>query len=116
MSTLHSIVVIVHLIGFATLFGGWIVEAFGKRRITKVMQWGLVIALVAGLALSAPWDLGYEPNYMKIGIKLLVVIVIGALLGIGGARQKRNGVVPAGLFWPIGILTVLNVCLALLWH
>jgi hypothetical protein len=53
---------------------------------------------------------------MKIGIKLLVVIVIGALLGIGGARQKRNGVVPAGLFWPIGILTVLNVCLALLWH
>lgn len=116
MHTLHSIVVIVHLLGFATLFGGWIVEAFGQRRITKVMHWGLVVALVAGLVLSAPWDLGYDLNYMKVGTKLLVVVAIGALLGIGAARQKRTGSVPAGLFWPIGVLTVLNVCLALLWH
>ena len=116
MLTLHSIVVIIHLLGFAALFGSWIVEVFNKRQITKVMQWGLVVALVAGLALSAPWDLGNEPNYMKIGVKLLVVVIIGALMGIGGARQKRNGVAPAGLFWPIGILTVVNVCLALLWH
>lgn len=116
MHTLHSIVVIVHLLGFATLFGGWIVEAFGQRRITKVMSWGLAVALVAGLALSAPWDLGYDLNYVKVGTKLLVVVVIGALLGIGSARQKRSGSVPPALFWPVGVLTVLNVCLALLWH
>jgi len=114
MEILHSIVVIVHLIGFATLFGGWLVEAVGKHRITKIMHWGLVIALVAGLALSAPWGLD-DPNYAKIGTKLVVVIVIGALLGIGSARQKRNGSVPAPLFWGIGILTVVNVALAILW-
>ena len=115
MHTLHSIVIIVHLIGFATLFGSWITEAFGKRRITKTMNWGLVIALVAGLALAAPWGL-YDENYVKIACKLVVVIIIGALLGIGSARQKRNGSVPAGLFWPVGILTLLNVCFAMLWH
>ena len=114
MDTLHSIVVIIHLIGFATLFGGWVVEAFGQRRVTKVMQWGLVIALVAGIALSAPWYDGM--NYAKIGTKLVVVLVIGALMGIGGARQKRTGAVPAPLFWGVGILTLLNVCLAMLWH
>jgi len=114
MEILHSIVVILHLVGFATLFGGWLVEAVGKRRITKIMQWGLVIALVAGLALAAPWGLG-EPNYAKIGTKLVVVIVVGALLGIGGARQKRSGSVPAPLFWGIGILTLVNVAIAILW-
>lgn len=114
MEILHSIVVIIHLIGFATLFGGWLVEAVGKRRVSKVMHWGLVIALVAGLALAAPWGLG-DPNYAKIGTKLVVVIIVGALLGIGSARQKRNGSVPPALFWGIGLLTLINVCIAVLW-
>ncbi|WP_221585902.1 Fe-S protein [Microbacterium sp. G2-8] len=116
MEILRSVVVLVHLIGFATLFGSWIVEAAsGRREITRIMHWGLAIALVAGLALAAPWGLDGDPNYMKIGVKLVVVIVIGALLGIGGARQKRTGEVPAALFWLIGILTVLNAALAVLW-
>lgn len=114
MEILHSIVIIIHLIGFATLFGGWLAEAVGKRRINKVMQWGLVVALIAGLALAAPWGLG-DPNYAKIATKLVVVIIIGAVLGIGSARQKRNGSVPPVIFWSIGILTLINVCIAVLW-
>lgn len=35
METLRHIVLFIHLIGFATLFGAWAVEAFGgKRQIT----------------------------------------------------------------------------------
>ncbi|NHI17835.1 Fe-S protein [Microbacterium excoecariae] len=116
METLRSIVVLVHLIGFATLFGAWIVEVASRRReITRVMHWGLAIALVAGLALAAPWGIDGELNYTKIAIKLVVVVVIGALLGIGAARQKRTGAVPAAIFWLIGLLTVLNAALAVIW-
>jgi len=115
MEILRSIVVLIHLIGFATLFGAWLVEAIGRRRITRLMHWGITIALVAGLALAAPWGIDHELNYVKITIKLVVVVVIGALLGIGAARERKTGSVPPGVFWPIGLLTLLNAGLAVIW-
>lgn len=115
MEILRSIVVLVHLVGFATLFGAWVVELVGQRRVTRIMHWGLGIALVAGLALSAPWGLDHDLNYAKIGIKLLVLVLIGGLLGAGAGRLRKSGSVPAGIFWPIGILTLLNAGLAVIW-
>jgi hypothetical protein len=115
MEILRSIVVLIHLIGFATLFGAWLVEAIGKRRITRLMHWGLGIALVAGLALAAPWGIDGELNYVKITIKLVVVVIIGALLGIGAARERKTGSVPPAVFWLIGLLTLLNAGLAVIW-
>ncbi|WP_175985776.1 Fe-S protein [Microbacterium tenebrionis] len=119
METLRHVVVLVHLVGFAVLFGSWAVQAFGgKRQITKIMDWGLAIAGVAGLALAAPWGLadGVEMNYAKIGTKLVVLLIIGALLGIGGGRQKRGATVPPAIFWLVGILTLANAGIALLWR
>ncbi len=117
METLRGIVVIIHLIGFATLFGAWLVEAAARRmRFTRLMTVGMVIALVAGLALAAPWGISYDLNYVKLGVKLGILIVIGALLGIGTARQRRNGSVPPVMFWLVGILTLVNVCIAVLWR
>lgn len=116
MEILRSIVVLVHLVGFATLFGAWVVELVGQRRVTRIMHWGLGIALVAGLALSAPWGLDHDLNYAKIGIKLVVLVLIGGLLGAGAGRLRKSGSVPAGIFWPIGILTLVNAGLAVIWR
>ncbi|WP_067247783.1 Fe-S protein [Microbacterium resistens] len=117
METLRLIVVFVHLIGFAVLFGAWAAQAFGgERRITKIMDWGLAIAGVAGLALAAPWGISYDLNYVKIGVKLVVLLVIGAMLGIGAARQKRGEAVPSGVFWLIGLLTLANAGMGMLWR
>ncbi|UWF78026.1 MULTISPECIES: Fe-S protein [Microbacterium] len=119
METLRHVVLLVHLIGFATLFGAWATQAFGGRReLTRLMDIGLAIAGVAGLILAAPWGLpdGAEMNYAKIGTKLVVLVVIGALIGIGTARQKRNQDVPPAMFWAVGILTLLNASLAVLWR
>ncbi|GEB44332.1 MULTISPECIES: Fe-S protein [Microbacterium] len=117
MEILRSVVVLVHLVGFAVLFGAWVVEAVARRtRVTPLMSYALVISLVTGLALSAPWGLDHDLNYAKIGVKLVVLIVIGALLGIGSARQKRTGTLPPAIFWPIGILALLNAGLAVVWH
>lgn len=117
METLRHIVLFVHLLGFAVLFGAWAVQAFGgKREFTRLMSIGMTIAAVAGLALAAPWGISYEPNYVKIGVKLVVLLVIGALLGIGTARQKRGVGVPAAMFWLVGILTAANAAIAVIWR
>ncbi|MDO5630124.1 MAG: Fe-S protein [Mobilicoccus sp.] len=118
METLRLIVLLVHLVGFAVLFGAWAVQAFGgKREITRVMSYGLAIAAVAGLALAAPWGLaeGRELDYMKIGVKLVILLVIGGLLGAGSARQRRTGSTPPALFWSVGVLTLANAAIAVLW-
>ncbi len=116
MEILRHAVVLVHLVGFAVLFGSWAVEAIGERRITRIMTWGMTIAAVAGLALAAPWGVDGELNYAKIGTKLVILLVIGALLGIGTGRQRRTGAAPAPLFWLIGILTLANAGIAVLWR
>ncbi|AXA97279.1 Fe-S protein [Microbacterium sp. PM5] len=116
MEILRHVVVLVHLTGFAILFGAWVVEAVGQRRVTRLMTWGMLIAAVAGLALAAPWGIDYPLNYTKLGVKLVVLLAIGALLGIGTARQRKASAVPPVMFWLVGILTILNAALAVLWR
>ncbi|MDZ8170981.1 Fe-S protein [Microbacterium xanthum] len=116
MEIVRHLVVLVHLVGFALLFGAWAVEAFGGRqRITRLMNGGLAVAAVAGLALAAPWGTDGDLNYAKIGVKLVILLVIGALLGMGSARQRKSGSVPAGVFWSIGALTLVNAGIAVVW-
>ena len=117
METLRHVVVLVHLVGFAVLFGAWVVEAVNRRRrVTPLMNWGLAIAGVAGLILAAPWGIDDDLNYTKIGVKLVILIVIGALLGIGAGRQRKTGSVPQAIFWSIGILTLVNAGIAVIWR
>lgn len=117
MEILRNVVLLVHLTGFAILFGAWAVEAVAKRyQATRLMDVGLLIAGVAGLALAAPWGLDHELNYVKIGVKLVVLIVIGGLIGASTSRARKGTPVPAGVFWLIGALTLLNAALALLWR
>lgn len=116
LETLRLIVVFLHLVGFALLLGAWAVEAFGRRRITRLMHYGFALAAVSGLALAAPWGLSHDLNYPKIAVKLVVLLVIGAFLGIGSARGRKADVVPPALFWSIGVLTLLNAGLAVLWR
>ncbi|MDR2998851.1 MAG: Fe-S protein [Microbacterium sp.] len=120
METLRAVVVFVHLLGFAVLFGAWAAQAFGgKKQFTQLMNIGLGIAGVAGLALAAPWGIEWTPGmsfYIKITVKLVVLIIIGGLLGMGMAKQKRGEAVPAGAFWAVGVLALLNAALGFFWH
>lgn len=117
METLRLVVVLVHLVGFAVLFGAWAAQAFGgSRKITRIMDYGLAIAGLAGLALAAPWGIDHDLNYVKVGVKLVVLLIVGAIIGIGTARQKRGDAVPAAMFWLIGILTLANAAMGVLWR
>ena len=117
MELLRNVVVLLHIVGFAVTFGAWAAEAAAKRfRVTRLMDYGILVSLLTGLALSAPWPAGIELNYPKIGVKLVILIVLGGLLGMGSVRQKRTGdPVPPALFWSVGVLSFAAAAIAVLW-
>lgn len=106
-----------HIVGFAVTFGAWVAEAAARRlRFTRVMDYGLLLSLVTGLALAAPWPAGVQPNYSKIGVKLAILVVLGGVLGMGSARQRRSGEpVPRPLFIAAGVLSLLAAGIAVIW-
>lgn len=117
MEVLRDVVVLVHLVGFAVTFGAWVAEAAaGRFRTTRLMDYGLLVSLLTGLALSAPWPAGIELNYPRIGVKLVILVLLGALLGMGNARQRRTGeAVPRPLFAAVGALAFAAAAIAVLW-
>ena len=117
MELLRNVVVLLHIAGFAVIFGAWVVEAAARRFcITREMHYGILLSLITGLILAAPWPAGVSLNYPKIGIKLVILLIVGGILGMGGARQKRTGEpVARPLFWAVGVLVFAAAAIAVLW-
>jgi hypothetical protein len=117
MEVLRNVVVLLHLVGFAVTFGAWVAEAAARQfRFTPVMNYGILISFLTGVALAAPWPAGEEINYPKVGVKLVIVVVIGAVLGIGSARQRRTGdPVARPLFASVGVLAFAAAAVGVLW-
>jgi hypothetical protein len=115
---LRNVVVLGHLIGFAVLFGAWVAEAAARRnRFTPVMNYGLLISFLTGVALAAPWPAGIVIDYAKVGVKLVILVVIGALIGMGSARQRRTGEpVAQPVFLAVGLLALLAAGIGVLWQ
>ncbi|KUI33555.1 Fe-S protein [Mycobacterium sp. IS-1496] len=117
MQLLRDAVVLLHIVGFAVTFGAWAAEAVARRfRTTRLMDYGVLLSLVTGLALAAPWPADVVLNYPKIGVKLAILIVLGGILGMSNARQrKRNLQVPRPLFYAVGVLSFAAAAIAVLW-
>lgn len=117
MDLLRNVVILLHVAGFAVTFGGWVAEAAARRfRFTRTLDYGLLVSLLTGLALSAPWPAGVDLNYPKIGIKLVILVVLGGVLGMGSARQRRTGeAVPRAMFYAVGVLSFGAAAIAILW-
>ena len=118
METLRHVVVLIHLVGFALLFGAWAVEAYNRRlQVTPLMQWGLGIAALAGLVLAAPWGISYELNYVKLGVKLARSCSRSARSSASArSASARTARCRPAIFWSIGVLTLGNAAIALLWR
>jgi len=116
MTTLISIFLVIHLLGFGALFGGLLIQAREpQKKVNALMRDGVGTALVAGLILfgldSAHDHPGAEWHW-KMSVKLVVALIITALVMIN-MRKPR---IPQGLWAGLLALTVLNVCVAAIWH
>lgn len=117
MQLLRDAVVLIHIVGFAITFGAWVAEAVaGRFHTTRLMDYGVLVSLLTGLALAAPWPTDVVLNYPKIGLKLAILIVLGGVLGMSNARQRRsNAPVPRPLFYAVGVLSFAAAAVAVLW-
>ena len=117
MEVLRSVIVLLHIVGFAVVFGAWIAEAAARRfTFTALMNYGLLMLLLTGIVLAAPWPAGFHPNYPKIIVKSVILLAMGAVMGIGKARQGRTGQPPPRpLFLAAGLLTFLAAAIAVIW-
>ncbi|MFG2099193.1 hypothetical protein ACIBXA_14240 [Micromonospora echinaurantiaca] len=113
MEALRLILRYVHLIGFALLLGGAIVQyVSGRLRINSSMLWGAVIMLLTGIGLSAPLRDGDEPDPAKLVTKLVLALLIFVMVFFSRKREVVN----RGHFLAIVGLTLVNAAVAVFWR
>ena len=115
MDALRLILRYIHLVGFALLLGGAIVQYLsGKLRINAAMLWGAIIQLLTGIALSAPLRGGddKEPDPAKLAVKGVIALMIFVMVFFSRKREEVN----KGHFMAIIGLTLVNAAVAVFWQ
>lgn len=113
MDLLYNVFVLLHLVGFAALFGGAFTQLKGPKRVVNAAMFhGALTQVVSGVLLLGLQEMGDDPvNHMKLGIKFVVLVVILVLVLLN--RKKPD--VAQGAFWAIFALTLVNAGIAVFW-
>jgi hypothetical protein len=117
VTILLHVLLVLHLLGMATLIGAFFVQRGQAEGLTDLWLWGAGVQAVTGLAMvglidGAKIDGGLSlDGHIKIGIKLVVLLVIGLLAVIGRNRPEKARPLATSMV----SLTVVNVLLAVLW-
>lgn len=114
MDIVYSLLIVLHLIGWAIVLGG-VIATMRQGTLPKGAFHGALTALVTGLALAGLWSsdlIDGSPNNVKIAVKMVIALVIVALIFV--ARREEDKV-SKPLLGAIAGLTVANVAIAVLW-
>lgn len=114
MDFLRDVLLFFHFIGLAALFGGLFVQVKAHPRVVNnAMFHGILTQLVTGLLLVGVLEAGDdEVDNAKIGVKLLVALVIGALVLV----NRKKAALADGLYLGLLGLTVANIAVAVFWN
>lgn len=118
MEILMSILLILHIIGIAGLFGGWFLQISKVVRGTAVIPAGMVhagwLALVAGILMFGVVEMTADPT-MDLRIKLTVKLLIAAVIMVLLMLNKKKDPAPSSIMWLVGGLTLANIVIAVVW-
>jgi len=116
MTVLYNVLLVLHLLGWAIVFGGAL-AGMKKPSLPAGALHGILTALVTGIlmvGLAESTSVGPDAiNHMKVGIKLLVAAVATGIVVYG---VKKPAKVTRGFLGGIAGLVVLNVAIAVLWR
>ena len=114
METVRLVLLFVHILGWAALFGGLVVQGREPaKRVNAAMRDGVGTAVLSGLALVGViqgGDLG-EVDNAKITVKLVIGLVLLVLV-MANMRKER---IPQGLWVGLTLLTAANIAVAVFW-
>ena len=113
METLRLVLLVLHLLGFAALFGGLVVQVRTPEKVVNAaMRDGAGTAFLAGLLLVGVLEAGEPPvDHAKVGVKFAIGLVILVLVMMN-VRKER---IPQGLWAGVLLLAVANVGVAVFW-
>lgn len=115
MEIVYDIVVVLHFLGLASLIGGWLVQmrAGGGRHINPAMLHGALTQLVTGVIIVGLGEsvLDRDYDYAKITTKLVITAVVLLLVWV----NRKKDLIPDGLYYIVGGLSIVNVAIAVLW-
>ena len=112
METVRLVLLVIHILGFAALFGGLVVQAREPQKsVNGAMRDGAGTAFLAGLLLVGVIEAGDgDLDHAKIGVKFAIGLVILVLV-MANTRKPR---IPQGLYAGLLVLTVVNIAVAVL--
>ena len=117
---LRNITLILHFIGIGALLGGFLTQMKAMRsrqaKIVPAINHGAWTMFITGLILTGLAEYrastnGFEVNHALIAAKTVVIIAILALVL---TNKKKSAVSPA-VFGSIGLLTIANITMAVLY-
>jgi peptidoglycan/LPS O-acetylase OafA/YrhL len=116
MDVLIHLFVGLHIIGIAALLGGFLTQmkamGQGTARFVPAMLHGALTMLVTGVVLVGLNQADDNSlDNIKLGVKLALLIVILGLVYVKRDEEK----VDKGAFAAVGMLTVANIFIAVLW-
>ncbi|MFE7894278.1 hypothetical protein [Streptomyces sp. NPDC057412] len=116
MDVLIHLFVGLHIVGIAALLGGYLTQmkamGQGTARFVPGMLHGALTMLVTGVILVGLNQADDQSvNNVKIGVKLALLVVILGLVYVKRDEEK----VDAKLFGLVGLLTLANIFIAVLW-
>src|SRR5919107_718590 len=113
METLRLVLLVLHLLGFAALFGGLVVQVRSPEKVVNAaMRDGIGTAFLAGLLLVGVLEAGDDPvDHAKIAVKFAIGLVILVLV----MMNLRKPSIPRGLYYGLLALTVANIAVAVFW-
>lgn len=119
MALVHQLLVLLHLVGFAALLGGLLVQLRNTHpEVNAAMLHGSWSQLATGVALVGWSEVGMGSgdgtglNYPKIAVKLVVTVALVVLI----VKNRRFFSIPKGLWGLLAVMTLLNAALAVLWQ
>lgn len=113
MEFLRHLLLVLHILGFAALIGGLLVQArVPEKVVNAAMRDGAGTAFVAGIALVGVLEADdADVDNAKIAVKGLIGLVLLVLV-MANLRKER---IPQGLWAGLLLLSVVNVCVAVFW-
>ncbi|MDM8085622.1 hypothetical protein QUV83_12675 [Cellulomonas cellasea] len=116
MTILYNVLLVLHLLGWAIVFGGAL-AGMKKPALPAGALHGILTALVTGILMVGLAESGVAGpehiNNMKVGIKLLIAAVATGVVVYG---VKKPAKVTRGFLGGVAGLVVLNVAIAVLWR
>lgn len=112
METLRLVLLFVHILGYAALLGGLLVQVRDDtKRVNSLMRDGSGTAFLAGLLLVGVLESLGSPDHAKIGVKFAIGLVILVLVMV----NMRKPSIPQGLYFGLLVLTIANIAVAVFW-